>query len=535
MPSENAIDGETQWLGDGFLNSLKRVPDRPALEVGGEVLTYRQLAARASQLHKALGGPQGEPTKLTALFSTRSASTYAGILAILFRGHGYVPLSPKFPTDRLAFMLENADCSAMIVDSGCERGLDALLDTSGSSLKVVMADRADVAEIAARHPRHHIVAGRKAVAADHDLTRPPDVGANDLCYLLFTSGSTGRPKGVMNTHTNVAHFLNAMLARFEFTEKDRFSQMFELSFDPSVFDIFVAWALGASLVCPQPAEIMLPADFIRRSALTVWSSVPSIAVVLNRIGHLEKNSFPSLRYSFFCGEALLTAPANAWLKAASGSVLENLYGPTECTVYCTGYRLDGTEDPFGSVPMGRTFPGLRARVVDPDFADVAEGGEGELLISGPQVALGYWKDAEKTAKAFVLDDRTGERFYRTGDLVRLSERADGPMTYLGRIDNQIKLHGQRVELGEVEAVLREASNASQVVVVGWPVTLQGIGGLAAFFEADHDVSDKALEAARRKLPPYMVPRIAETLSAFPLNASGKVDRKALITRLETSS
>src|SRR5262249_1020953 len=150
-------------------------------------------------------------------------------------------------------------------------------------------------------------------------------------------------------------------------------------------------------------------------------SVPSIAVVLNRIGQLEKNSFPSLRYSFFCGEALLTAPANAWLKAASGSVLENLYGPTECTVYCTGYRLDGTEDPFGSVPMGRAFPGLRARVVDPDLADVADGGEGELLISGPQLALGYWKDAEKTAKAFVLDDRTGERFYRTGDLVRLSE------------------------------------------------------------------------------------------------------------------
>jgi len=307
--------------------------------------------------------------------------------------------------------------------------------------------------------------------------------------------------------------------------------MFELGFDPSVFDMFVAWDTGASLVCPEPTEIMLPANYIRRTALTVWSSVPSIAAVLNRVGQLSEGAFDTLRYSFFCGEALPTSSALAWRRAAPNAVLENLYGPTECTIYCTGYRMDGTEDPLGSIPIGQALPGLQARVVGSDFGLVPPGAEGELVISGPQVALGYWRDPEKTSVSFIIDLETGMRSYRTGDLVRRSADPDGPMTFVGRIDNQIKVHGQRVELGEVEAVLREVSRAAQVVVIGWPITPQGIGGLAAFVETDADVSAEVAAAARKRLPPYMVPRIVRTLPAFPLNANGKVDRRALAALL----
>ena len=519
----------SDWLGEGFLQSLHRVPNRPALEIGGTVLTYAQLGERVAGLMDALGDPADEHSTLTALFAARSTATYAGALAILFRGQGYVPLAPKFPTDRLAFMLSHAGCRAIIVDEGAMPGLDALLDAAGASLKVVVAERDDISAIAARHPRHDVRGGRRRSLAT--LHRPPGVKPDDLAYLLFTSGSTGRPKGVMNTHANVAHFLRVMTRRFDFTEHDRFSQMFELGFDPSAFDLFVAWSTGASLACPDATEIMLPANYIRRTALTVWSSVPSIAAVLNRVGQLTDGAFDTLRYSLFCGEALPTQSAVAWQRAAPNAILENLYGPTECTIYCTGYRMNGSEDPSGSIPIGHALPGLHARVVDAVFADVPPGSDGELLISGPQVALGYWRDPEKTKASFIVDPATGVRSYRTGDLVRRSADADGPMTFVGRIDNQIKLHGQRVELGEVEAVLLEISHAAQVAVIGWPMTAQGAAGLAAFLETPGDLPADVAAEARKRLPPYMVPRIIRTLPAFPLNANGKVDRRALVALL----
>ena len=154
------------------------------------------------------------------------------------------------------------------------------------------------------------------------------------------------------------------------------------------------------------------------------------------------------------------------------------------------------------------------------------------MISGPQVATGYWRDPDKTKTSFIIDPETGIRSYRTGDLVRRSPHPDGPLTYVGRIDNQIKLHGQRVELGEVEAVLLEISLASHVVVIGWPMTAQGVGGLAAFIETDTDISAAVIAAAKKRLPPYMVPRIVRTVPEFPLNPNGKVDRRALATLLE---
>lgn len=209
MPGKPEIQSRDGWLGEGFLRSLQRVPNRPALEIGGAVLSYAELGERIAGLLDVLGDPVDESSPLTALFAARSTTAYAGILAILFRGQGYVPLAPKFPTDRLAFMLAHAGCRAMIVDEGAMPGLDALLDAAEFSLKVVLAEREDVSEIAARHPRHEIRAGRRR--SKLPLCRPASVKENDLCYLLFTSGSTGRPKGVMNTHANVGHFLLSLI------------------------------------------------------------------------------------------------------------------------------------------------------------------------------------------------------------------------------------------------------------------------------------------------------------------------------------
>ena len=264
-----------------------------------------------------------------------------------------MPLNPKFPAARLTYILQHSGCRQLIADQDAEPALDAILETAEAPLKVVMADRDDVSEIAARYPMHDIRPGR-ATATPANYTSPPD---DAIAYLLYTSGSTGRPKGVMVSHANIAHFLNVVTMRYRLTETDRFSQMFDLGFDLSVFDIFAAWKAGGCVCCPSEGDLLLPADYIRRERLSVWFSVPSAAVLMMRLRQLKPRAFPGLRISLFCGEALTAATAVSWGQAAPESVVENLYGPTEVTLACTAYRCDGPLPDDGIVPIGAALDG----------------------------------------------------------------------------------------------------------------------------------------------------------------------------------
>lgn len=518
------------WLGAGFHLSLARGPDRIALTIDGRELSYADLGLVAGGIAAALGsgsGNEDEPA-LTALLAARSVAAYGGILGILYSGHGYVPLNPGHPVERLAYVLVHSGARRLVVDSGGEAVLDALLAGCPNPLRIVLADRDSVGDIAARHPGHDIRPGKAGAA----LPPPPAVPmAGRIVYLLYTSGSTGRPKGVMVTHANVAHFVASMVARFDLSDRDRFSQMFDLGFDLSVFDLFMAWRVGGRLCCPGAGELMLPADYIRREALTVWFSVPSVAVLLNRLRQLEPGAFPRLRLSLFCGEAFPAAAAAAWAGAAPHSVVENLYGPTELTLACTAHRIDGSEAQAGSVPIGHPFPGLTAKVVAPDLAEVEPGGQGELMVSGPQVALGYWRDPEKTAATFVTDPATGARAYLTGDLVQRPVLACDPLLYLGRLDHQIKLHGHRIELGEIETALRDATGIMHVVAAGLPDAGGTITGIAAFVETPEIDAARLLPLLSARLPAYMLPKRIVAVAHFPLTPNGKIDRKSLVALL----
>jgi acyl-coenzyme A synthetase/AMP-(fatty) acid ligase len=250
---------------------------------------------------------------------------------------------------------------------------------------------------------------------------------------------------------------------------------------------------------------------------------------------LKTGSYPSLRLSLFCGEPLPVASATAWQAAAPNTALENLYGPTELTIACTFYRwnpeLSPKEAEIGIVPIGYSVPGMNMLVVDETLTEVSPGEKGELLMNGPQTSLGYWKDFEKTTAAFVVPPGRNETFYRTGDCVR-QPVGTAPLTHLGRLDFQIKVLGHRVELGEIEAVVRDASGLDGVVAVGWPLTSSGSGGIEVFIEGQVEDLGKLREIIASRLPDYMVPRRFNCMSKLPRNANHKFDRKAMLRMLE---
>ena len=462
------------------------------------------------------------------MFGHRSATAFAAVLGSLLRGHGYVPLNPVFPPERTQAMLRRSGCSSVVVDPTALGLLGAVLEGVEQPLLLLVPDQADVSALAARWPRHRWLGS--ADLASPSSWQAPATDPDAMAYLLFTSGSTGDPKGVMVAQRNVTHFVDCMVERYGIDEHDRFSQTFDLTFDLSAFDMFVAWERGACLCVPTAGQKLLPGKYISDCALTLWFSVPSTVALMSRLRMLKPGRYPQLRWSLFCGEALPVELAQKWAQAAPRSTLENLYGPTELTIACTLYRWDPERSPgeseLGLVPIGEPYPGMSVLVADESLREVAPGETGELLMTGPQLSLGYYRDEKRTAAAFVVPEGRHEVHYRTGDRVR--RPAPGrPLVYLGRMDNQIKIQGYRVELGEIEAAARAEAGVETAIAVGWPVTSSGADGIVVF--VGDECCDVAALRARllARLPPYMHPSEVRAVGSFPLNPNGKVDRNAL--------
>lgn len=529
MLQQSRPEVQRNVLHAGFVTSAEVHYDRPALEVDGVTLSYCDLLRRAKAIAATLQRrtPSGGPP-FTAVFAHRSTTAFAGVLGALCAGHGYVPLNRTFPAGRSRWMLQSADCRSIVVDSRSEQQLDSVLEGIAHPLLIVLPETKDVRALANRWPEH-IILGSDDLDLEDSWTSPA-VAMDAVAYLLFTSGSTGAPKGVMVTHRNVTHFIRVVTDRYRITANDRFSQMFDLTFDLSVFDMFVAWQHGACVCCPSEKALFNPSRFICDSQLTVWAAVPSVGVLMKRLGSLKENQYPALRLSVFCGEPLPVDLAASWRDATPGSVLENLYGPTELTVACSSYRWEPDRSPaeseLGIVPIGRPLPGMTAMVVDEDLREVLPGCAGELLMSGPQVTPGYWQNDELTARSFVRPPGKDTVFYRTGDRVRRAS-ADGCLTYIGRVDNQIKVHGYRVELAEVESKLREQPGVEAAVALGWPELPTGAGGIAAFLTGNGLDVDAIRTSLRTTLQSYAVPKVIRILPEMPLNSNGKVDRTAL--------
>ncbi|WFE36087.1 amino acid adenylation domain-containing protein [Micromonospora sp. WMMD975] len=476
-----------------FQWSVERAPEAVALEVDGQSVTYRRLHDLAGGLAGRIHAEVGRRPRAVGLLAARSLPAYAGYLAALRAGAVVVPLNPAFPTARNAGLCRDAGVDAVVVDAA---GAQVAAGVAGGAATVRLDD------------------------APAGPAPEPASGPDDVAYLLFTSGSTGRPKGVPIRHRNVDAYLAHCLDRYPVGPGDRLSQTFDLTFDPSVFDMFVAWGGGATLVVPQPDEVLTPVRFVNERRITHWFSVPSVVSLARRMRMLSPGVMPGLRHSLFAGEQLTHEAARAWAVAAPNSVVENLYGPTELTVTCAAHRLpadpaDWPATSNGTVPIGDVYDTLDAILRDEDGG--TGGDDGELCVRGPQRFAGYLDPADDEGR-FVT--HAGQRYYRTGDRVR---REHGTLVHHGRLDDQVKLRGYRIELGEIEMVLRGHPGVEDAVVLalgeGDAVTLQAVYTGAAGIAA---------ELARRcadRLPGYMAPARIHHVAALPTNGNGKTDRR----------
>ncbi len=515
-----------------FYRHLMDNPSRPALTVDGISYSYGDLGTLAGRIatHFIENSPRN--IERVGILSSRSLTAFAGILASCWAGVTFVPLNPKYPEERILSIVKNSKLDALILDNSGIKVLTPKILSCGPQF--LISPCGDCQKLGDAQ-----IIGQTRLEKQSPIIPPVQVDGERIAYILFTSGTTGEPKGVMVTNANLCHFLDVSQDRYLLTPNDHLSQQSEITFDHIAFDLFMAWRAGASVHVVPEHMAMAPAEFIKKKELTVWFSVPSVIAFLKEMRLLKPGIFPSLRISLFAGEPLSKELADAWREAAPNSIIHNLYGPTEATVDCLWQPF---APPFaitpnrGVIAIGRPYPGMRAAIVDSSNNFLCQGEIGELAVSGPQVSAGYWNNPNLTTKRYprLFHKEWGETtWYLTGDLSYEDE--SGIFHYLGRIDNQVKVLGQRVELEDVEFHLREVCKSDSVAVVAWPMNHGSAQGLIAF------VTDKSLDLKnvkgllRSRIQSYMVPRRIVCLERLPLNLNGKVDRKALVKLLEETS
>lgn len=500
-------------LHDCFFDTACRRPNDPALVVEDCHWTYAELLDRAELIAQRLR-LEAPASKRCLLFGYRSADTYAGLLGILRAGTTYVPLNPKFPPARNAAIIQRSGADVMLIDQHCQsawEGVQPLLETP---LKVIQLNTAQGLQGSKR-------------------TELPSHGPeHELAYILFTSGTTGQPKGVQISHASACAYVRSISTLFPVTRPIRHTQMFDLTFDLSVHDMFVCWANGGCLYVPSDKGLLQPGAFIKQHAITHWFSVPSMASFMMQFKKLAPDAYPSIEMSMFCGEALPYSLAEAWWHATPNSRLVNLYGPTEATVAFTyfEFELSNTLSNISAVPIGCSLPEQETVVINEHLEQLPPGQTGELVLGGSQLSDGYISSNEADHLKFFhrsYAEKKSGRWYRTGDLV--SDSDSFGLLFRGRVDSQIKLRGYRIELQEVEHVVSLAS-ASICAVVPWPLDNNGSPlGLVAFLQKKHDLKqdEEILQACRAQLPEYACPEMVIHLEKFPLNSNGKIDRAQL--------
>ena len=501
--NDTAVEYPSATVVDLIEAQAARSPHHVAVEFGDQALTYDQLNRRANQvgrvLRRTLGATPG--ARFVGVHLERSIEMVVALVAIVKAGYAYVPIDTEYPLARIDFIIQNADLPVVLTQESHRDRLEAL----GASV-LVLSDSALDAE------------------ADDDVDR--ELGPDSPVYMIYTSGSTGQPKGVVNRHDSLSNRLFWMQSAFALSADDKVLQKTPYSFDVSVWEFFWPLMFGATIVVAEPGGHRDPEylkQVIRSHRVTTVHFVPSMLNVFLEAEELAA-ACGSLRRVVCSGEALPRRTMEIFFDTLSCE-LHNLYGPTEAAIDVSHWPCT-LDYPGEIVPIGRPIANVRLYVMDAAHRLQPIGVPGELCIGGVAVASGYHRRDELTRAVFIEDPygtEPGARLYRTGDLARFLP--DGQIQYLGRIDNQVKLRGLRVEPDEVAAVLRELPGVKDAAVV---VHSSGATQALAAYVVTLGLDHQGLRAdLRQRLPEFLVPQFIVDVPDLPVTPNGKLDRRAL--------
>lgn len=495
-------DGER--LNHAFEQVCLRFGDNDAIITDAITLTYDELNRRANQVARHLIAQGVTSGDRVGLLFDKTADTYVALLAVLKVNAAYVPLDPGFPSERIRFILGDANIKTIVSMSAFAETLETF------DVRKVLLDGAKY-KIDAR-PGTRLVDGEVAAPIDQ------------LCYIIYTSGTTGNPKGVAIEHSSICNFVRVAAELYGYRPGDRVYQGMTIAFDFSVEEIWVPLMAGATLIPGRPGASLVGeelADFLRERAVTCMACCPTLLATIEQ-------DLPLLRILLVGGEACPHNLVVRWHR--SGRTILNSYGPTEATVTATLTELT----PDKPVTIGVPLPTYSIVILDPATDRTVEPGElGEIGIAGIGLARGYINRDELTAKKFIRDfvgipGNTSGRIYRTGDLGRIND--DGEIEYRGRIDTQVKIRGYRIELNEIEAVLLELPQIARAAVTTFepePGQIEIVAYYAFKQGASELPRDEIAKAFRSRLPAYMVPAYLEELAVIPMTLSNKADHKQL--------
>lgn len=489
-----------------ILSSIRQYPFRNAFCINEKYYTYEELGLTVSKVRNSLQKCDYNSTNV-GLVINDDLETYASIIALWMEGCCYVPLHPNWPLERCLDICEQVE-------------LDLIVDSSPESR----------------------YGGGTSVLKTHELEYSedflePKLGVSDeeLAYILFTSGSTGKPKGVMLMRKNVAAFMDSFWKTgIEINDEDRCLQAFDLTFDVSVQSYLVALTKGACVYTIPHGQVkyIYASGLIEDHHLTFGAMAPSMLRYLQP--YFDELDATSLKACILTAEACPLNLMEEWYKCATNTELYDFYGPTECTIYCTYYKLTkggNNKTLNGIISIGKPLANCVGLILDENGKELPAGEKGELCIAGDQVTKGYWKNEEKNASSFFYKEVNGVnmRFYHTGDLCYKDE--DGDIMYSGRLDHQAKIQGFRVEMGEIEYHAREFLGGKNVVCLAFD-NKDALTEIAMFIESEEFNPDEMLAYMRTKMPSYMIPTRLYYVPVFALNSNDKVDKNILRTLIK---
>ena len=499
----NASYPQEKTIHQLFEEQVQRIPNNVALVFDGNNMTYNELNNKANQLARVLRDKGVQPDCVVGIMVERSFEMLVGILGIFKAGGAYLPIDPEYPENRIEFILEDSETKILL---------------SQSWLKTPIAFDGEVIRL-----DDYTIYER-----DHSNLKVVNQ-AEDLAYVIYTSGSSGNPKGVMVEHKSVMNLLYDMQAQYPLNTNDAYLLKTIYTFDVSVPELFGWIVSGERLIILQQGHEAIPKEIIKmiiKENITHIYFVPSaLNIFLDEAGNCSSKDLMSLKYVFTIGEVLKQETIYAFYNYFSTAKLENVYGPTEATVYNSRYTTN-VHNIIRSIPIGKPIRNVRLYIVDDNIKPQPLGVKGELCIGGVCLARGYLKQPGLTAEKFISNPFIpGERIYRTGDLARWLP--DGNIEFIGRKDDQIKIRGFRIEPGEIEHHLLEIGFVKEAIVLV-KADEHGDKFLCAYLVTKGRISVGELrEHLSNRLPDYMIPSFFMQLDSLPLTKNGKVDRKAL--------